>query len=267
MSDWYDPAIKVAALSAGNYVAGYAPRGLLHTTEGSSAAGAISSFRQNNSWPHFTIDADGTVYQHIPIAQAARALRNLVGGVETNKARCIQIEVVGFAARPLEHSPTQLTALKALMRWIEANAGVKPKGPGRAFASAYGQNYLRFTGNEWKIFDGWCGHCHCPENDHWDPGLIDLQSLLPTPGVKPMFDPPIGPFAAAWLDENGRVISEITPDGQVYFGKWYGNVAGKPYWGTRKAALIGPRPDGNPGYRITATSGEVYDLPDGLDQI
>lgn len=89
----------------------------------------------------------------------------------------------------------------------------------------------------------------------------------PTTKVAPMFDPPLGPFAAAWFDENRRVISAITPEGAVYFGTWYGNVAGKPYWGPRRAALIGARPDGQPGYRITATSGEQYDLPDGYDRL
>lgn len=85
--------------------------------------------------------------------------------------------------------------------------------------------------------------------------------------VKPMYDPPVGPFAAAWLDEQGRVISAITPKGEVYWGKWYGNVAGKPYWNNRTVALIGARPDAQSGYRITATDGAFYDLPDGLDKL
>jgi hypothetical protein len=89
-------------------------------------------------------------------------------------------------------------------------------------------------------------------------------------GVAPMYDPPIGPVAAVWQREGTNdVIAAITPDGLVYaWGtRWAGNVAGKPYWGPRKAAAIGARPDGQPGYRITATSSEAYDLPDGLDAL
>jgi GH25 family lysozyme M1 (1,4-beta-N-acetylmuramidase) len=99
-------------------------------------------------------------------------------------------------------------------------------------------------------------------------GTLDQPaSPAPTQAVKPMYDPPIPPIAAAWLDDQGRVISAVSVDGNVYWGKWWGNVSGKPYWGNRKAATIGPRPDGQPGYRITATSGENYDLPDGLDRL
>ena len=94
-----------------------------------------------------------------------------------------------------------------------------------------------------------------------------ITSDPPAVKVAPMYQPPLGPFAAAWLDENGRVISAVTPSGEVFWGRWWGNVRGKSYWGNRVAALIGARPDGQPGYRITATSGEPYDLPDGYDQL
>jgi hypothetical protein len=125
----------------------------------------------------------------------------------------------------------------------------------------------------WTRFNGWCGHQHVPNNDHGDPGNIDIGYLLQrgapqTQGVvKPMYDPPLGPIAAAWLDPDGKVISAISPDGKVFWGKWWGNVAGKDYWGSQVAAGIGARPDGQPGYRITATDGAVYDLPDGRDKV
>jgi hypothetical protein len=34
------------------------------------------------------------------------------------------------------------------------------------------------TEDEWNNFDGWCGHQHVPENEHWDPGKLDIGRLL-----------------------------------------------------------------------------------------
>lgn len=70
-----------------------------HTTEGSSATGALAAFAQNKSDPHFTVDAT-RILQHIDTAEGARALRNAT----------------------------------------------------------------------WDAQSGHYGHCHVPENSHWDPG-------------------------------------------------------------------------------------------------
>lgn len=87
------------------------------------------------------------------------------------------------------------------------------------------------------------------------------------PEVRPMYDPPLGPLAAVWQDNQQRVIAAVSPDGEVYaWGcKWVGNVKGKAYWLDRTAAAIGPRDDGQEGYMVTATTKETYRLPDGLD--
>lgn len=174
---------SVIGTNSGSYLGGPA-KGVLHTTEGSGAAGAIAAFRSSGSWPHFLVGSDGHVYQFIDTALAARALRNLAGGVETNRDHAIQIEIVGFAGQPSNHSVPQVDALKALMRWIEATEHVVPVGPGRPFADHYGQAGIRFDNPTWDNFGGWCGHCHVPENDHWDPGAIDIAKLLPDPGFK-----------------------------------------------------------------------------------
>jgi hypothetical protein len=77
-----------------------------HTTEGSSAEGAMGAFRSNRSDPHFTVDAVN-IFQHIDTAEGARALRNQAGGVQTNRDSAVQIELVGFAHLPKDRrSPT-----------------------------------------------------------------------------------------------------------------------------------------------------------------
>jgi hypothetical protein len=188
----YPIAKIIKGNSAGAFVTGYPPRGLLHTTEGSSAAGAFGAYRSNNSWPHFTVDRAGLVYQHLSVDVAARSLENPPGGVETNRAHCIQIEIVGYAAQPTQHPAEQMAALAALMRWVEATCGVPPVGAvfhggGSAAVAPY-----RFTADQWRRWSGWCGHQHCPEqtHGHWDPGLIDIAALFPaTPAPEPA--PPV----------------------------------------------------------------------------
>jgi len=75
--------------SCGSFVGGPF-RIIHHTTEGSSAAGAFGAFRAHRSDPHFTVD-DRAIYQHIDTSVAARALRNVEGGVQTNRFSAIQI--------------------------------------------------------------------------------------------------------------------------------------------------------------------------------
>jgi hypothetical protein len=87
-------------------------------------------------------------------------------------------------------------------------------------------------------------------------------------GVRPMYEPPLGPIAAVWQDPEGRVLAAVSPEGDVYAWavRWAGNVKGKAYWGDRRAALIGPpsRPGG--AYDVIATDGGTYTLPDGTDE-
>lgn len=262
--------LTVKGTSAGPYTGGPA-KGVLHTTEGASAAGAIAAFRSSGSWPHFLVDTVGHVWQFIDSGLAARALQNLPGGVETNRDHAVQIEIVGFASQPANHSPAQMSALKDLMRWIEATEGVKPVGPGRPFADHYGQSGIRFDGPTWDNFNGWCGHCHVPENDHWDPGAIDINSLLPVKEIKPMYSPNLvlEPIAAS-LAYNGGVYL-VADSGALYAFNAPAIVGanGQPYFVGRHAARLYPGDTTDPevpsfiarvpgGLIIRTTSNEFY---------
>jgi len=146
-----------------------------HTTEGASAEGAFAAFAQANSNPHFTVDGT-TIYQHVETTEGARALRNPAGGVETNRDSAVQIEVVGFAhlpkARPV------LRNVGRLCRWIETTHGVPkawPNGlpkPAVGGRDPGGHNRNAAT---WDTKGGHYGHCHVPENSHWDPGYTAAE--------------------------------------------------------------------------------------------
>lgn len=258
----------VIGKDAGSFVSGYAKKGILHTTEGSKATGAFSAYKKNNSWPHFTVDRDTnyTVYQHVDTAKASRSLRNLSGGVETNRGGAIQIEVVGFAHEAGDWPTGQIEAVKNLMRWIESTSGVKPEGPGRPFASSYGQNHLRFTNAEWKAFNAWCGHSHVVENSHWDPGAIDISTLLPTPPDSG-FQVPASyftevntvPFSVP-RSQGGYIL--VGGDGGVFTyegAPFHGSLGGVPLASPVVAATW--TPSGN-GYWLLGADGGVFTFGD-----
>ncbi len=184
MALWYPKASRsaTAPVDGGSFVGG-GRKGLFHTTEGSTAAGAIASFRQTNFWPHFTASFEGgafRIWQHIPLNRAARALVNLPGGVETNRADAIQIELVGFATHP-PSAPSYLAGIAAWMRWVEASFGVPRRSTVRfkAYPASYGtSNGVRLSGSAWTGYGGRLGHMHVPENQHGDPGALDVAALL-----------------------------------------------------------------------------------------
>lgn len=141
-----------------------------HTSEGGRAAGALAAFRAHRSDPHFTVDAT-TIYQHVDTAHGARALRNAPGGVDTNRDGAIQIEVVGFAH--LRKDPSTLTNVARLCRWLEETHDIPrewPSGPPKPAVSGKDPGGHNRDARIWDTRSGHYGHCHVPENSHWDPG-------------------------------------------------------------------------------------------------
>ena len=37
---------------------------------------------------------------------------------------------------------------------------------------------IRMSDAKWRAFTGICGHQHVPDNDHWDPGRLDVSRML-----------------------------------------------------------------------------------------
>ena len=145
-----------------------------HTTEGGSADGAFAAFKSNKSDPHFTVDAS-KIYQHIDTDTAARSLRNAPGGVQTNRDRAVQIEVVGFAGKA--KNKATLKNLARLCRWLEQTHDVPLVWPaGLPKPPKNGQD----PGGHVRSVDAWAkgghfGHCHVPENTHWDPAYTRTE--------------------------------------------------------------------------------------------
>jgi hypothetical protein len=167
-----------------------------HTTEGSTAEGAMGAFRANRSDPHFTVDGTG-IFQHIDTAEGARALRNDAGGVETNRDSAVQIELVGFAHLPKDRRA--LTNLARLCRWIENTHGVPKEWPaGLPLPARNGRDPGGHNRNPqiWDSSGGHYGHSQVPENTHWDPGYTPAESNF---------------ILAASFDDTGRLIAPELP--------------------------------------------------------
>jgi hypothetical protein len=152
------------------------PKLVWHSTEGTTIESAVNEYRLKRSAPHFTIDPGrDRIVQHISIHKAARALKHPPGIPETNKARAVQVEIVGFAKDMAGLSKAELESLTRLARWIERHADV-PSTTTVAFKANGVPN--RLQGLAWVNYTGHCGHMHVPGNDHHDPGALAIGKIL-----------------------------------------------------------------------------------------
>lgn len=282
---WYPLATRDVLKDAGGYLDGYQWRGVLHTTEGGSYAGARAAYVKNNSAPHFTVSFEGgtfKVWQHIPLNKAARALAHPAGTVETNRARCIQIEIVGRASTAGTLQREYLNGIGRLMRWIESNTGISRsaldfRSDKEGIVLARDTSPIRLSPTVWKNYSGWCGHQHVPHNNHWDPGDIDINYLMAFDvGVQPMINPPLDliDVVAIRRDIYTNGVYILQQDGAVFAWEgavYYGGTNGRDFFGDRKAARLvwpsefkeatGRDPDPNYKYFVQATDGAYYGMP------
>lgn len=193
---------------------------LFHTTEGSTFEGADSVFRRVNAAPHFTVDPWRELrVQHIDTDLASYALRNLPGGVETNTAGIIQIEVVGYTDDALADQRGQSRFKISAMtdshyRWLAERvlAPILAAHPTIPHVAYHGD---RMTGPEWEAWPGGlCVHDDAPENQHWDGRTLDLDKLLgyAVAALTPEDDMDIGQLAQAF---SGRVRTLTALDGST----------------------------------------------------
>lgn len=175
---WHPRAKKVIGNDASTFTGG-GFKLCLHSTEGASVDGAISAYRANNSWPHFTLGYDRAtrkriLIQHIPLNRAARSLKHTLGP-ETNRANVIQVEIVGFAKDAAKWPPELYRYIHLLLLWLHRHCDI-PMEAHHPFIGQHGYHRLSPTG--WVKASGVVGHCHCPGNDHVDPGNINVGKVL-----------------------------------------------------------------------------------------
>jgi hypothetical protein len=195
---WYPPANQQAQRYDSVYKgSSMSPNCLvLHTTEGQSwpayNGGAVA--------PHLTALPDFAnkrlVWrQHFPVTMSARALVNAPGGVETNTANCIQIELVGTSGWATTANKNRdytldskwcwatnatdwmLAGVADFIKWCHSEWGIPLSAP-YAFDDWAGNHSHRMSASQWRSFEGVCGHSHVPENGHTDPGAFPIAACL-----------------------------------------------------------------------------------------
>lgn len=168
------------------------PKACVHTTEGSTLAGAEASYRPYP--PHLGYDPVRRIkHQHVALNRYSYAARN----GESDDEFMVQVEVVGFAAKT--HTwPTSTYANFAedVIVPLEEYFGVPRKTlkfyrADQGIVLAKKTSPIRLRPAALRAWSGWLGHQHLPGvgdngavlasgDDHWDPGgfLMDLAFSL-----------------------------------------------------------------------------------------
>lgn len=177
---------------------------LVHSTEGTD----VTSYRAGADAPNFTLmprisKKKLDVYQHFGVDTSSRALVNLYGGVETNTMNVVQFELVGTCDERHKSSWGSLKAgvdyifwpdapdwllneVGKVFGWHNLHHGIKlqssvswaPYNKGQVGGSYGKNNGVRLTGTQWVEYYGILGHQHAPENEHGDPGNINIKKII-----------------------------------------------------------------------------------------
>lgn len=140
--------------------------------------------RDKDAAPHIVIGGragfkNPVAIQCIPFDRAGRALEHPSGTPETNRANLIQVEVCARAAAMAGFD--HMAALANLAVLVEHRVPIARKSyhafrPGAKRLSAAG--FSRASSQH-------IGHMHVPNNDHVDPGALDVRKLFRLMGTAP----------------------------------------------------------------------------------
>lgn len=196
----------------------------LHSTEGATLEGAVSTMDKNRSWSHDVIcPRTKRIHNMISHDEPARSLAHPGGTPQTNNRwpRVIQVEIVGFASRSTAEEAgcpdafivpeATLDELRFIANYI-ASTGVPlvfPR-PFLPYPDSYGPNNgVRLTWEEWADAEGVLAHQHVPGNDHGDPGELDVATIIS------MLTPEVHMSAP-----QGNIDSVTAVDGKIRVTGW-----------------------------------------------
>lgn len=193
MIDWRPECTKQSwGTSAGEFTGG-PTKILLHSTETGTWPGyneGQSAPHETWRWNHSTKKFDKR--QHVPHTLASRSLKNADGGVQTNRDGVHQVELIGscdktFATKyGYDYIPEMgddfLRELGLEIRKLAKDVScsiILTKRPWVRYPDSYGLSASQRMGQvEWDGFAGICGHEHAPENDHGDPGNLNVARAM-----------------------------------------------------------------------------------------
>jgi hypothetical protein len=214
-----------AGLSAGPG----APKVGAHTTETGpgSLQPLINHWRVNwgSGLPHF-IQEGSRIVQLLAINVGAYTAQNRAGGADINRSGpMVQSEVVsrsadGWDDETYETFGRWLADLKRAGHDFDVELHPRFYGANEGIVLARESSPIRFTAAQFDGFNGWLGHQHFPENDHWDPGRIDADRIVRIAnrhlGRDPIPNPDGGPEMNAdewtklqkWEEDTRKIITD-----------------------------------------------------------
>jgi hypothetical protein len=269
---WVPGAERVRGPKSGGSYLDAPWRFVFHTIEGEpSADGFRRLVARHTNPPHlWAMPSADLLLQTIPLNKSAYALAR-PGIIQTNRLHAVQVELWGFAAKMGQVSSEVLDwlahrVLAPVARLVPIDLTVvrKPTLGERCYGKT---SPCRMSAQDWQAFTGVCGHKDVPDNDHWDPGNLDLPGIAARAIVAPA--PAPAPAAPSWWglpDYAKRVFSgESLHDGPDFVAEREtedygpgGYETGYPmgYEAEAGYATTGFAPD---GYEDEA---DEYELPD-----
>lgn len=163
---------------------------VFHTSEGTNPTlnGLINTFKRNPAiishvgWS----PKEKRKAQFCSLGRAAKSLRNKAGGVETNRDFVYQVEVIGnwdkeelWTDEDWKFMGEGLAEIwLATDRMFQLQMGWKPLvGPEDGY-TARENAPQRYSFSEYDNANFIMGHCNVPENDHTDPGKLNMDRIL-----------------------------------------------------------------------------------------
>lgn len=184
MADWIPGWERVdLGPDGGSYDETGHPKGCLHTTEGTTLAGAEAAYR--NYPPHLGYDPARRIkHQYVRLDRYSYAFRN----GETDDEFIVQVEMVGFAAQTHTWSnQVYANIAEDVLKPLEDLVGISRQhlrfyraGEG-GLVLATKTSPIRLRPSALRAYSGWMGHQHAPGvgdngvvlpagDEHWDPG-------------------------------------------------------------------------------------------------
>lgn len=149
---------------------------VLHTTEGGTVSSNDDLLHGVNT-PHFLLGKEPgrdhfTLIQFLALNRAGKTLANNTGdGYQTNRARAVQMEVVGATADIPGWSDTMYKRLANVIELVRHRVEIPLRAPDFSKPRRMGDA-------EWVDYAGIVGHVHAPDNDHVDPTRLREGFLL-----------------------------------------------------------------------------------------
>jgi hypothetical protein len=187
MADIWIPGYSKTSLGihGGVYDETKHPKGCLHTTEGSTLAGAEVAYREYP--PHIGYHPGlRQKHQYVPVNKHSYAFR----GSESDDEFIIQVEIVGFAKETHKWPDRFYKNLaEDVIKPLEDLVGIPRRalrfyGEGDGIVLASASSPVRLSNAQLRAYSGWLGHQHIPSPDeHWDPGKLLIQKSFNHLGV------------------------------------------------------------------------------------